>query len=152
MRLCSFAVAALSPFTDDRDRKHERPRTWGFHAFILVPGGCWHSGQHTFYCFVVRAACGACLIIEGLDEERLKEANPGQGVFLTPERRELCRVRAPVPAMSHQTMVVNLARRKTATAVIRFREIIAFDSDCVHSEYLFALPRVSRAFQDVSSG
>ena len=107
-----------------------------------MPGGCSHSGEDTFYCFVVRAACGACLITEGLDEERLKDVNTGQDVFLTPERRELCRVPGEVPAMCYHTMVVNLARRKTPTAVIRFREIIAFDSDRVYPEYLLAYRRV----------
>ena len=38
---------------------------------FVVPGGRSHSGKDTFDCFVVRAACGACLITEGFKGGRL---------------------------------------------------------------------------------
>ncbi|CAE7327124.1 PRP40B [Symbiodinium natans] len=101
-----------------------------------------HPGEDTFYCFVVRATCGAALVIEGLDQERLKDVNTGKHVFLKPDRRQLCHIPGAVPSISYHTLVVELTKRKLPTAVLRFREIVLFEDTRVYPEYLIAYRRV----------
>eukprot|EP00438_Fugacium_kawagutii_P000851 Skav222062 [mRNA] locus=scaffold707:228595:229479:- [translate_table: standard] len=123
------------------DQGYESPGLEELHSRIYRAGGNSHPGEDVFYCFIVRAACGACLVSEGLDSTRLIDHNTGAKVFLANDRRELCRIPEASPSLSYHTLLVELAKRPTPTGVVRFREIVLFEGNRVYPEWLIAYRR-----------
>lgn len=121
----------------------ETPGLEEIHSRLYRAGGNYHPGEDMFYCFIVRATCGASLQISGLDEDRLRD-EAGRDVFLTPDRRELARVPGTSPAFSYHSLVVNLCTGKTSSkaVVARFREVVIFEGNRIYPEYLVAYKRV----------
>ncbi|CAE7569321.1 unnamed protein product [Symbiodinium sp. CCMP2456] len=150
--------------------QHTRPdaRTSGLedlHPRLYRAFGNRRPDEDMFYCFIVRACCGACFQTEGLDKEGLRDKTTGRSVFLTPERRELSRVPGTSPSFSYHTLLVNPGTGTSHSAplpatphsprhsplravarvvgrVARFREIVVFAGDRVYPEYLVAYRRV----------
>ena len=78
----------------------------------------------------------------GLDHDRLKDVNTNKQVFLRSDRRQLCHIPGATPSISYHTLVVDVAKRKVPTSVLRFREIVLFEDTRVYPEYLIAYRRV----------
>lgn len=122
----------------------ETPGLEEIHSRLYRAGGNYHPGEDMFYCFIVRATCGASLQISGLDQDDRLRDETGRDVFLTPDRRELARVPGTSPAFSYHSLVVNLCTGKTSSkaAVARFREVVIFEGNRIYPEYLVAYKRV----------
>eukprot|EP00747_Dinoflagellata_sp_TGD_P006167 gnl/TRDRNA2_/TRDRNA2_115852_c1_seq1.p1 gnl/TRDRNA2_/TRDRNA2_115852_c1~~gnl/TRDRNA2_/TRDRNA2_115852_c1_seq1.p1 ORF type:complete len:343 (+),score=29.23 gnl/TRDRNA2_/TRDRNA2_115852_c1_seq1:50-1030(+) len=146
------------------DSKYEAPGLEDLHARLYRPGGNSHPDDDLFYCFVVRAACGATLTTKGLDQlcaacrsggtwsssaricavcgfdrdPPMADCDTGAILFETPERRELIQVPGSVPPIHFHSLLV-----ETGKAVKRFRECIIYDANRIYAEYLLAYRRVS---------
>eukprot|EP00439_Symbiodinium_sp_Y106_P024089 s1689_g2.t4 len=105
------------------------------HEQLFAEEGNMHPGEDIFYCFVVRATCGAALVTEGLDHDRLKDVNTNKQVFLRSDRRQLCHIPGATPSISYHTLVVDVAKRKVPTSVLRFREIVLFEDTRVYPDW-----------------
>ncbi|CAE7244256.1 TNKS2 [Symbiodinium sp. CCMP2456] len=124
------------------DPGFEVPGLEELHSRLYRAGGNAHPGEDTFYCFLVRAVCGACQVVEGLDKDRLRDADSGTEVFLTPDRRVLSHIPHASPSLSYHTLVVNVAKHKVPAGVYRFREVVLFDGNRIYPEYLLAYRRI----------